>query len=877
MEKAYNPANVEDRIYKFWEEGNFFSSKPNPNKEKFVVMMPPPNVTGKLHTGHALNFTLQDVFVRFNRMLGKETLWLPGIDHAGIATQSVVERELLKKGIKREELGREKFLEEVWKWKEKYGNTIVNQLKKLGVSADWSRLRFTLDEGYVKAVKEAFVRYYEEGYLYKDKRIINWCPHCHTALSDIEVEYIPTKSKLYYIKYPFKDDPSNYIVVATTRPETMLGDTAVAVHPEDKRYKEFIGKKLVLPIVNREIPIVADEAVDPAFGTGAVKVTPAHSADDFDIAKRHNLEFITVIDDRAKMVNVPEKYKGMSSMECREAVVKDLKAEGYLLKEEDYENSVGHCSRCGTVIEPLLSDQWFVRMRELADAAIKAVENGEVKITPKKWEKVYYDWLKNIRDWCVSRQLWWGHRIPVYYCKDCGAMIVSREEVKKCPKCGSTNIVQEEDVLDTWFSSALWPFATLGWPDETEDLKYYYPTTLLITGYDILFFWVARMIMSGLHFMNEKPFDTVMLHGLVRDEKGRKMSKSLKNIIDPVDVINEYGTDAMRFTLSYLSTVGGQDINLSKDKLTASRNFVNKVWNASRFVIMNLEGFDPFSYDSDSIKYEIEDKWFLSKLNRMIKREKELLKEYDLGEASRELYDFVWKEFCDWYIELSKVRLYGEDEKKKNDAKYLLWSALDSILRMLHPFIPFVTEEIFSYLPHKEKALIVANFPDVKDEFINETVEKDAEYVFDVIRAIRSMKSDFNIPIVKKLKGFVMTQNEKERSLILREKDKIEKIAFLESLNIIEAKPKNTIKSVVSETAIYIDLGGAVDIEKEKSRLEKKLATLMSDIKKLRSRLQNKRYLEKAPKEVIEKDRINLEEMEKEALIVSGHLEDLSE
>ena len=877
MEKAYNPANVEEHIYKFWEEGNFFSSKPNPNKEKFVVMMPPPNVTGKLHTGHALNFTLQDVFVRFNRMLGKETLWLPGIDHAGIATQSVVERELLKKGIKRKELGRERFLEEVWKWKEEYGNTIVNQLKKLGVSADWSRLRFTLDEGYVKAVKEAFVRYYEEGYLYKDKRIINWCPHCHTALSDIEVEYVPTKSKLYYIKYPFKDDPSNYIVVATTRPETMLGDTAVAVHPEDKRYKQFIGKKLMLPIVNREIPIVADEAVDPAFGTGAVKVTPAHSADDFEIAKRHNLEFITVIDDYAKMENVPDKYKGMSSMECREAVVKDLKAEGYLLKEEDYENSVGHCSRCGTVIEPLLSDQWFVRMRELADAAIKAVENGEVKITPKKWEKVYYDWLKNIRDWCVSRQLWWGHRIPVYYCKDCGAMIVSREEVKKCPKCGSTNIVQEEDVLDTWFSSALWPFATLGWPDKTKDLKYYYPTTLLITGYDILFFWVARMIMSGLHFMNEKPFDTVMLHGLVRDEKGRKMSKSLKNIIDPVDVINEYGTDAMRFTLSYLSTVGGQDINLSNDKLTASRNFVNKVWNASRFVIMNLKGFDPLSYDSSSIKYELEDKWFLSKLNRMIKREKELLKEYDLGEASRELYDFVWKEFCDWYIELSKVRLYGDDEKKKNDAKYLLWSALDNILRMLHPFIPFVTEEIFTYFPHKEKALIVARFPDVKEEFINGTVEKDAEYVFDVIRAVRSMKADFDIPIVKKLSGFVSTQNEKEKSLILQEKDKIEKIAFLSGLDIIESKPKNTIKSVVSETAIYIDLGSAVDIEKEKFRLKKKLDSLLKDIKKLRSRLQNKRYLEKAPKEVIKKDRANLEEIEKEAFIVSEHLKDLSE
>ncbi len=877
MEKAYNPKNVEEKIYKFWEDGNFFSSNPNPGKEKFVVMMPPPNVTGKLHTGHALNFTLQDVFVRFNRMLGKETLWLPGIDHAGIATQSVVERELLKKGIKREELGREKFLEEVWKWKNEYGNTIVNQLKKLGTSADWNRLRFTLDDGYAKAVKEAFVRYYKEGLLYKGERIINWCPHCHTAISDIEVDYIPTKSKLYYIKYPFKDEPDRYIVVATTRPETMLGDTAVAVNPEDERYKNDVGKMLILPIVGREIPIVSDGAVDMEFGTGAVKVTPSHSADDFEIAKRHNLEFITVINDRAKMVNVPEKYKGLTTEQCRKAIVEDLKKEGFLIKEEDYENSVGHCSRCGTVIEPLVSEQWFLKMKELADRAIEAVKDGDVKITPKKWEKVYYDWLENIRDWCVSRQLWWGHRIPVYHCKDCGETIVSAEKVEKCPKCGSTNIEQEEDVLDTWFSSALWPFATLGWPDETEDLKYYYPTSLLITGYDILFFWVARMIMSGLHFMGEKPFDTVMLHGLVRDEKGRKMSKSLKNIIDPVDVINEFGTDALRFTLSYLSTVGGQDINLSKEKLTSSRNFVNKIWNASRFVIMNLKDFDPFAFDSSDIHYELEDKWFFSRLNKMIKREKELLSQYDLGEASRELYDFVWKEFCDWYIELSKTRLYGEDVEKKREMQYLLWYALDKILRMLHPFIPFVTEEIFSFLPHKEKALIRASFPKEDPSLFDDRAEAQANYVFSVIRAIRSLKSDFNIPIVRELKAFFDTKNEEEKELLIKEGDKIKKLAFVSSIEFSGGKPKDTVKGVVGETSVYLEILGEIDIEKEKKRLQKRSEELAKEIKKITGRLQNERYLAKAPEEVIKKDKDNLVILEKEREIILSHLKDLNE
>ncbi len=878
IKKVYEPQETEDRIYKFWEENNFFHSSPNPNKEPFVIVMPPPNITGRLHTGHALDFTIQDVFVRFNRMMGKETLWLPGIDHAGIATQAVVERELLAKGINKNDLGRDKFVKEVWKWKEKYGNTILEQLKKLGVSADWSRLRFTLDEAYKESVKEAFIKYYNRGLLYKGKRIINWCPHCHTAISDIEVEYEVTKSKLYYIRYPFKDNPDKGIVVATTRPETMLGDTAVAVHPDDKRYKEVIGKTLILPLVGREIPIIADEAIDIEFGTGALKVTPAHSVDDFEIAKRHNLPFISVIDTQGRMFNVAEKYAGLTTMQCREAIVKDLKEKGYLVKEEDYENSVGHCQRCHTVVEPLLSEQWFMRMKPLADKAIKAVENGDIDIKPAKWKKVYYNWLNNIKDWCISRQLWWGHQIPVYYCKDCGEMIVSKEPVKKCPHCGSTNIVQDEDVLDTWFSSALWPFATMGWPKETEELKYYYPTTLLVTGYDILFFWVARMIMAGLELTGEIPFKTVILHGLVRDEKGRKMSKSLKNIIDPVDVIKQYGTDALRFTMAYLDTSGAEGVNLSNSTLTVSRNFVNKVWNVSRFVIMNIEGFNPFNFDSSNIHLELEDKWFQSRLNKVIKDETKLLSEYNLGEAARELYDFVWKEFCDWYIEFSKVRLYGDDQQKKQEMQFLLWDALNKILRMLHPFIPFVTEEIFSNIPHKEKALIISDFPKYEGKKINEQEEKKAEFIFSIVRNIRNLKTTFDIPLTRPVKVSFTSTSDTERSIIIEEKDKIMRTAFLSNIESTDKAPtKTTIKSVVSGTTLYLDIAGEIDVEKEKKRFNKKIESLRLEREKITARLQNESYLKKAPSEVIKKDRDRLKEIESEYTLTLQHLKDLGE
>ena len=875
MEKGYEHKGIEDSIYSFWEENNFFHSETDYSKKKFVIMMPPPNVTGKLHIGHALNLSLQDIFVRFHRMLGEETLWLPGMDHAGIATQTVVERELLSKGIRKEEIGREKFVEEVWKWKEQYGNAILNQLKKLGVSPDWKRLRFTLDSSYADAVLEAFVKYYKDGLLYRGERTINWCPRCHTAISDIEVEYISTKNKLYYIKYPLKENIGEFIIVATTRPETMLGDTAVAVNPEDERYKDFIGKIAILPIVGREIPIITDSVVDVHFGTGAVKVTPAHSAVDFEIAEKHDLDVISVINDKSQMINVPQKYIGLTTEQCREELVKDLKEAKLILKEEDYENSVGHCQRCGTIVESIISKQWFLKMEPLAKMGIASVENGDIKITPEKWVKVYFDWLKNIRDWCVSRQLWWGHRIPAYYCDDCGETVVSKEPPDKCPKCGSKNIRQDEDVLDTWFSSALWPFATLGWPQKTKELEYYYPTSLLITGYDIIFFWVARMIMSGLYFMDVKPFETVMLHGLVRDENGRKMSKSLKNIVDPLSLIDECGADALRFTLSYLSTVGGQDVNLSKEKLRASRNFVNKVWNASRFVIMNLQDFKLSQFDEKELLLEIEDKWILSRLNKTIIREIELLNEYDPGQTSRELYDFVWREFCDWYIELAKVRLYGSDQNKRKTVQYILWDSLTKILKLLHPFIPFVTEKIYANFPDSEGALINAEFPKYNKSLISEPIEKEADFIFSIIRSLRSLKAEFNISIIQEVDCFYFTSDNSEKELIGREGSKICKIAGLSSLMYSEKRPERSVKAIVSGVTLYLKLPFEIEVSKEIEKFTNKLVDLDRDISKILMRLNNRNYLKKADEEVIKKDREELKDLEKLKNTILNHLEDL--
>jgi valyl-tRNA synthetase len=877
MEKGYEHKGIEDSIYNFWKKNNFFHSEPDFSKKKFVIMMPPPNITGKLHIGHALTFTLQDIFVRFHRMLGEETLWFPGMDHAGIATQAVVERELLKRGIRKEEIGREKFVEEVWAWKEQYGNTILNQLKKLGVSPDWTKLRFTLDKSYADAVVEAFVKYYNDGLLYRGERIINWCPRCHTAISDIEVDYITTKSKLYYIKYPLKEDPQEFITVATTRPETMLGDTAVVVNPEDERYKDFVGKTAILPLVQREIPIIADSVIDMHFGTGAVKVTPAHSSIDFEIAQKHNLVILNVINDRAEMVNVPQKYAGLTTEQCREQVVKDLREASLIIKEEDYENSLGHCQRCGTVVESIISKQWFLKMEPLAKMGIASVENGDIKLTPDKWVKVYFDWLKNIKDWCISRQLWWGHRIPAYYCDNCGETTVSKIPPDKCPKCDSKNIRQDEDVLDTWFSSALWPFATLGWPKKTEELEYYYPTSLLITGYDIIFFWVARMIMSGLYFMGMKPFSEVMLHGLVRDQSGRKMSKSLKNIVDPLNLIDEYGADALRFTLSYLSTVGGQDVNLSQEKLVASRNFVNKVWNASRFVITNLEDFNPFQFDEKELILEIEDKWILSRLNKMIVREIELLNDYDPGQVSRELYDFVWGEFCDWYIELAKVRLKGTDQSKRKTVQYVLWDSLMKILKLLQPFIPFVTEKIYSNFPHKEKALIISQFPQITKSLVDEQIEKEADFVFSIIRALRSLKAEFNIGIIQEIECFYFTLDKSEKILITREDLKIRKIAGLSCLRYLEKRPEKGVKTVVSGTTLYLKLPFEIDVSKEIEKFKNKLNDLDKKIFKISERLNNQNYLKKADAEIIKKDREELKNLEKLKNTILSHLEDLKE
>jgi valyl-tRNA synthetase len=875
MEKGYEHKGIEENIYNFWEKNKYFKSEPNSLKTKYVIMMPPPNVTGRLHIGHALTFTLQDIFVRFHRMLGEETLWMPGMDHAGIATQTVVERELLLRGVTKEEIGREKFIEEVWKWKEQYGGTILDQLKKLGASPDWEKLRFTLDEAYANSVIEAFIKYYNDGLLYRGERIISWCPRCHTAISDIEVDYVPTKSKLFYIKYPLKRNSEESIVVATTRPETMLGDTAVAVSPEDERYADFVDMMVVLPIVQREIPVIADSAVDMHFGTGAVKVTPAHSMDDFDIAQRHHLELISIINDKGEMFNVPSKYVGLSTEKCREELLKDLIDGDFLLKEEDYENSVGHCQRCGSIVEPMLSKQWFIKMEPLAEIGIEAVEKGNVKITPEKWTKVYFDWLRNIRDWCISRQLWWGHRIPAYYCDNCGEIIVAKEMPEVCPKCRGKKVHQDEDVLDTWFSSALWPFATLGWPDNTNELNYYYPTDLLVTAYDIIFFWVARMIMSGFYFTHRKPFTTVMLHGLVRDEHGKKMSKSLKNIVDPIDLIDEFGADALRFALTFLSTVGGQDVNLSREKLRASRNFVNKLWNASRFAAINLKDFDMSNLDKEKFMFEIEDKWIMSRLNRITKREIDLFNNYDPGEIARELYDFVWGEFCDWYIELAKVRLNGKDVIKRKTAQFVVWDSLMNILKLLHPFIPFVTEEININIFGDDKALIVSAFPEYRSSLVDEEIEKEADFVFSIIRSIRSLKTEFNVAITHEVECLYSTSDRAEENLLNREELKIRKIAGLSDLKYTDKKPEKTIKAVVSGTTLYLKLPFEFDISKEVEKFSKKFVELDKEISKINSRLNNQNYLKKAEEDIIKKDREELKNLEKLKNTILSHLEDL--
>lgn len=872
LPKVYDPRLVEDKIYKFWLDGKYFKSQVDKTKKPYSVVIPPPNVTGKLHMGHALDETLQDILVRFKRMQGFNTVWVPGVDHAAIATEAKIVNALKEEGINKESLGRGKFLERAYSWKEKYGGTIIEQIKKLGASCDWDRERFTMDEGCSKAVKEVFVRLYEKGLIYKGERIINWCPKCKTSISDAEVEFNEKQGYFWHIKYPLSDG-SGSIEIATTRPETMLGDTAIAVNPNDIRYKNLIGKTAILPIANREIPIIADEYVDIDFGTGAVKITPAHDPNDFEVGLRHNLPVIKVMDEKAKMNENAGKFRGLDRYEAREKIVSELEKLDLLVRKEAITHNVGECYRCSDTIEPMISKQWFVKMDKLALPAIDWVKEGKTKFIPARFEKIYFNWLNNIKDWCISRQLWWGHRIPAYYCKDCGNMMVSRNDVNVCDKCGSENVVQDEDTLDTWFSSALWPFSVFGWPDKTEDLDYFYPTSTLVTGYDIIFFWVVRMMFSGLEHTGKAPFENVLIHGLVRDSQGRKMSKSLGNGIDPLQVIEEYGADALRFTLA-TGNSPGNDMRFSEEKVNSSRNFANKIFNAARFIHMKIAGHQVKNAIPSSLNEE--DKWILSKLNSVTKEVITNIEKFELGVAAQKLYDFIWDDFCDWYIEFSKIRLaYNEnDEKLSNVTRSMLVYVMAEILKLLHPFMPFITEEIWQTLPHEGEALIISKYPEFKESLCFEIEKEKVELIMETIKAIRNRRSEMNVPPSKKAKIYIETECVDDfNDLALF----IEKLAYGEKVIIGERfeNINDAVTIILPKAKVYIPMDELIDKNEELQRLKKSLEAAEKEFKLASSKLSNEGFMAKAPQNVVDNVKKTYETYKEKIEILKSAIEEL--
>ena len=870
LAKTYDPQEVEDRIYDFWLNGGYFHATVDPEKKPYTIVIPPPNITGQLHMGHAMDETLQDILIRWRRMQGYSALWLPGTDHASIATEAKIVEAMRQEGLTKEDLGREKFLERAWAWKEKYGGRIVEQLKKLGSSCDWERERFTMDEGCNKAVREVFVRLYNKGLIYRGERIINWCPHCKTSISDAEVEFAEKDGNFWHIRYPFKDG-SGYLELATTRPETMLGDTAVAVHPDDPRYKDIVGKMLILPLVGREIPVIADTYVEQDFGTGVVKITPAHDPNDFEVGLRHNLEIINVMNDDGSINENGGKFAGMPGLEARKQIVKELEEQGFLVRIEPIKHNVGSCYRCHTVVEPRVSNQWFVKMEPLAKPAIECVRDGRVRFIPERMEKIYFNWMENIKDWCISRQLWWVHRIPAWYCEDCGETIVAMDAPHTCPKCGSEKLHQDEDTLDTWFSSALWPFSTLGWPDQTEDLKYFYPTDTLVTGYDIIFFWVARMIFSGMEHMGEPPFKTVFIHGLIRDAQGRKMSKSLGNGIDPLEVIAQYGADALRFTL-VTGNSPGNDLRFSQEKVEASRNFANKIWNASRFILMNIDGHDVPNQLPE--KLALEDKWIVNQFNQVVKEVTDNLEHFEIGIAVQKLYDFLWDELCDWYIEIAKIRLQSSDEEAAQAARQVLVWVMTGTLQLLHPFMPYITEEIWQSLPHEGESIMLSKWPVYEEAHCFQQAASDMQGIMDVIRAVRNRRSEMNVPPSRKTHLYIATAAEK---VFQEGAPIIERLAFANGVEIGPAfEIEGAVNIVTSGAKAYIPMDELVDKKAELARLTKELESAQKQYATTQQKLSNEKFLSKAPENVVEGVRQNAAKLKEHIALIQSSIDALS-